>query len=244
MAMPATGRFIVTPASISASDLRRPSPSRTSRSNSVISERCGSCTGNCPSPAESDALRARQVCRGRFRVVPGRSCALSPHRIGREIVVQHEVLLVGTFERVDELFVFARAQRCHDKRLRLAAGEQRGAMRARQHADFGAMGRTVLRSRPSMRWPVSSTAKRITSASSSLNRPLRLFSSILPRLRRRNVFGRVGFPKWRRCRASFFSNLDRRPRDRIRQTPSGFRQRGVCFSGRREVLSQRVRPDG
>ena len=58
------------------------------------------------------------------------------HRIGREIVVQHEVLLVGAFQRIDELLVFAGAQRGDDKRLGLAAREQRAAMGARKHADF------------------------------------------------------------------------------------------------------------
>ena len=58
-------------------------------------------------------------------------------RVGREVVVQHEVLLVGAFERVDELLVFAGAERGDDERLRFAAGEQRRAVRARQNADFG-----------------------------------------------------------------------------------------------------------
>ena len=68
------------------------------------------------------------------------------HRIGREIVVQHEVLLVGALEGVDELFVLAGAERGDDHRLRFAAGEQRRAMGSRQNAhlaDDGAHGLEV-----------------------------------------------------------------------------------------------------
>ncbi len=55
------------------------------------------------------------------------------HRERREVVVEHEALLAGAFERVDELLVLARAQRRDHQRLRLAAREQRRAVRARQH---------------------------------------------------------------------------------------------------------------
>jgi hypothetical protein len=68
------------------------------------------------------------------------------HRIGREVVVQHEVGARVGVQRVDDLLVLAGAQRGDHQRLGLAAGEQRRAMRARQHADFGddrADGRTV-----------------------------------------------------------------------------------------------------
>ena len=43
----------------------------------------------------------------------------------------------GAFERVDELLVLAGAERGDDERLRLAAGEQRRAVRARQHVHLG-----------------------------------------------------------------------------------------------------------
>ncbi len=59
------------------------------------------------------------------------------HRVGREVVVQHEALFAGAFERVDELLVLAGAERGDDDRLRLAAREQRRAVRARQHVHFG-----------------------------------------------------------------------------------------------------------
>ncbi len=54
--------------------------------------------------------------------------------VGREIVVQQEGLLVGALQPVDILLVVAGAERRHHQRLRLAAGEQRRAVRARQEA--------------------------------------------------------------------------------------------------------------
>ena len=50
--------------------------------------------------------------------------------------MEQEALLVGAFERVDVLLVLAGAQRRYDERLRLAAGEQRRAVGARQDADL------------------------------------------------------------------------------------------------------------
>ena len=50
--------------------------------------------------------------------------------------MQQEALLVGAFQRVDELLVLAGAERGDDQRLRLAAGEQSRAVGARQHADL------------------------------------------------------------------------------------------------------------
>ena len=59
------------------------------------------------------------------------------NRIGREVVVQHEAFLAGTFERVDELLVVARAKRRNHQRLGLAARKQGGSVRAFQHMNFG-----------------------------------------------------------------------------------------------------------
>ena len=59
------------------------------------------------------------------------------HRVRREIVVQHEMLAVLALERIDDLLVLAGAQRRHDQRLGLAAGEQRRTVGAGQDADFG-----------------------------------------------------------------------------------------------------------
>ena len=55
----------------------------------------------------------------------------------RKIVVQQEGLLVGAVERIDELLVFAGAERRHHEGLGLAAGEQRRAVGARQQPDLG-----------------------------------------------------------------------------------------------------------
>jgi hypothetical protein len=54
----------------------------------------------------------------------------------REVVVQHEVLLVGAFKCIDELLVITGAERGHHHGLGLAAGEQRRAVGARQDADL------------------------------------------------------------------------------------------------------------
>jgi hypothetical protein len=82
------------------------------------------------------------------------------HRVGREVVVEQEVILVLAFDRVDDLRVARGAERGHHQRLRLAAGEQRRAVGARQHADLrtrsGARSRA---SRPSMRTLVTSTER-------------------------------------------------------------------------------------
>ena len=59
------------------------------------------------------------------------------HRIRGKIVVQHEVLAVFALKRVDDLLVLAGAEGGDAERLGLAAGEQRGTVRARQHADLG-----------------------------------------------------------------------------------------------------------
>ena len=51
--------------------------------------------------------------------------------------MQQEALLVGAFQRVDELLVLAGAERGDHEGLGLAAGEQRRAVGARQDADLG-----------------------------------------------------------------------------------------------------------
>ena len=51
--------------------------------------------------------------------------------------MQHEVLAVLALQRVDHLLVLPGAERRHAQSLRLAAGEQRAAMGARQDADLG-----------------------------------------------------------------------------------------------------------
>ena len=138
MAMPATGRSSGTPASISASDDPHTVAIDEEPLLSVISR--------------DHAQRVRELVLRRQQRVdrpPGELAVadLTPagrahapglaHRIGREIVVQHEVLAVLAFERVDDLLVLPGAERRDAQRLRLAAGEQGGAVRARQHAHLG-----------------------------------------------------------------------------------------------------------
>ena len=60
------------------------------------------------------------------------------HRIGGEVVVEQEVVLVLAGDGVDDLAITGGAQGDRDQRLRFTAGEQRGTVHARQHADLGA----------------------------------------------------------------------------------------------------------
>jgi hypothetical protein len=53
---------------------------------------------------------------------------------GRHVVVQHEAVFVLAGQRVDALCIALGAQRGHDQGLGFAAGEQRRAVGARQHA--------------------------------------------------------------------------------------------------------------
>ena len=54
----------------------------------------------------------------------------------REIVVQHEPLVGFAFQHIHALDIFGGAERRRNQGLRLAAGEQRRAMRARQQTHF------------------------------------------------------------------------------------------------------------
>src|SRR5204863_3831727 len=56
-------------------------------------------------------------------------------REGREVVVQEELLLRFALVLLDDLGVAPRAERDRGQGLGLAAGEDRRAVRARQHAD-------------------------------------------------------------------------------------------------------------
>ncbi len=51
--------------------------------------------------------------------------------------MQHEVLAVFALERVDDLLILPGPERGDAECLRLASGEQGGAVRTRQHANFG-----------------------------------------------------------------------------------------------------------
>ena len=69
----------------------------------------------------------------------------------REVVVQHEALLGFAFETFHALHVFFGAQRGCNQRLRLAAGEDRRTVGARQHIDFDPDSRILSKARPSGR---------------------------------------------------------------------------------------------
>jgi hypothetical protein len=51
--------------------------------------------------------------------------------------VEHEALLVFAFQRVDDLFILAGAERGDNQSLRFAARKQGGAVRTGQDAGFG-----------------------------------------------------------------------------------------------------------
>src|SRR5436309_2689951 len=60
-----------------------------------------------------------------------------PDAEGREVVVVDVALRLVEREVVDALLLLAGAERAERQRLRLAAGEQRRAVRARHDADLG-----------------------------------------------------------------------------------------------------------
>ena len=138
IAMPATGRFSGTPASISASEA---AADRGHRGRAV---RLGDLRDEADRVGELVLRRQHRAdgAPGELAVADlaaaGRTHAAGlADRVGREVVVQQEALLVGAFQAVDVLLVLAGAERGDDQRLRLAAGEQRRAVGARQEAGFG-----------------------------------------------------------------------------------------------------------
>ena len=135
--MPAVGRLIGTPASISASE----EPQTVAIDEEPFelgdlrndADRVGEFRGRRQhgmDRAPGELAMADLASSGRTHA------ARLADRIGREVIVQQEALLVGAFQGVDELLVFAGAERRDHQRLGLAAGEQRRAVGARQHADL------------------------------------------------------------------------------------------------------------
>ena len=135
--MPAVGRFSGTPASMSASDEPqtvaiedepfelgdlRHDPDRVGEFRRSRQHWMNCAPGELPVPDLAPAGRTH----------PARLA----DRIGREVVVEQEALLVGAVERVDVLLVLAGAERRNDERLRLAAREQGRAVRAREDSDL------------------------------------------------------------------------------------------------------------
>ena len=135
--MPATGALIGTPASMSESEPPQteaiddePFDSRISETMRIVYGKSSS----SGSTGDERALGERAVA----DLAPAR--AAQELRLAgaerREVVVQHELLAVLADQRVDLLLVGRRAERGDHERLRLAAREQRRAVRARQHADL------------------------------------------------------------------------------------------------------------
>ena len=136
--MPAVGRLSGTPASMSASEVPH---------TVAIEEEpfeLGDLRDDADRVGELVVRRQHRTDRapGELAVADlapaGRAEAASlAHRERREIVVEQERLLVGPFQRVDELLVLAGAERRDHQGLGLAAREQRRAVGARQDADLG-----------------------------------------------------------------------------------------------------------
>ena len=135
--MPAVGRLSGTPASISASE--------EPQTDAIDEEpfELGDLRHHADGVGELGRRRQHRMDRapGQLAVAdfapPGRAHAAGlADREGREVVVQQEGLFVGALQRVDQLLVLGGAERGHHQRLGLAAGEQRRAMGARQHADL------------------------------------------------------------------------------------------------------------
>jgi hypothetical protein len=80
----------------------------------------------------------RQVAMTDLATLRGAHEACLAHGKRREVVVQHEWLAALAGERVDNLRVAPSAEGSRDQRLRLASGEDGGAVGARQRAHLDA----------------------------------------------------------------------------------------------------------
>src|SRR5579864_2018477 len=135
MATPATGALIGTPASISdrlvphtlAIELE-PLDSRISETTRIVYGKVvmSGITAFTPRRARLPWPISRRFGEPIMPVSP---------RERREVVVQHERLAPLALEGVDDLRIAGGAERGDDQRLGLAAGEERRAVSARQHAD-------------------------------------------------------------------------------------------------------------
>ena len=135
--MPATGRFSGTPASIIASE----APQTVAMEDEPFELR--DLRHDADRVGENFALGQDRVDRppgelavSDFAPTRGAHPADFADRVGREVVMQEEGLFVRPFQRIDILLVLARAQGGDHQRLRLAAGEERAAMRAGQNANL------------------------------------------------------------------------------------------------------------
>ena len=138
MATPATGAFRGTPASIIESD----EPQTVAIDEEPFE--LGDLRDDADGVGEVGRRRQHRLQRppGELAVAdlaPARraDAAGLADRERREVVVQEEVRAVGAVQRVDHLLVVAGAERGDDQRLGLAAGEERRAVGAGQHAHLG-----------------------------------------------------------------------------------------------------------
>ena len=136
--MPAVGRLSGTPASISASEVPHTVAIEEEPFDSVISDTTRKRVGELVVRRQHgmDGAPGELAVADLAAARPAHASGLAD-RERREVVVQEERLLVGPVQGVDPLLVLAGAERGHHQRLGLAAGEQRRAVRARQHADLG-----------------------------------------------------------------------------------------------------------
>ncbi len=131
--MPATGLLIGTPASISASEVPHTVAIEDEPFELGYLGDDADRVGELVMPRHDRMHRAPGELAVADLAAPG--AAHAPRLTDgewREVVVEHEALFAGAFERVDELLVLARTQGRDDERLRLAAREQRRAVRARK----------------------------------------------------------------------------------------------------------------
>jgi hypothetical protein len=112
MATPATGAFTGTPASISASDAPQTVAMELEPFDSVISETTRSVYANSSTDGSTASIaRRRQPAVADLAALGADHHARLADTIRREVVVQHEAVLVGALERVDHRRVAQRAQR-------------------------------------------------------------------------------------------------------------------------------------
>ena len=171
MAMPATGRFIGTPASISASDAPQTVAIEDEPLDSVISDTTRRVYGNCSAGRQHRVQsRARRACRGRFRGVRANPCGRFRRRSRAG-----SYSAAGRFPcrclparrstvRPRRCRAWRRTSACVSPRVNSAEPWARGST-----PTSARIGRTVTRSRPSMRFLVFRMLPRTTVFSSSLN---------------------------------------------------------------------------
>ena len=136
MAMPATGRFSGTPASIIASEPPQTVAIDEEPLLSVMSRQDADRVGKFLHGRQHRVQRAPgELAVAGVAARRGAEAADFTDRVRREVIVDHEARVAEALEPVDHLLRFLGAQRRGADRLGLAAGEQRRTVGARQEAD-------------------------------------------------------------------------------------------------------------